>query len=53
MQPFYRNNYGFKEGDFPVAEKFYKQEISIPMYPALKETDLNYITSSIIESLES
>ena len=53
LQPFYKNNYGFKSGDFPVAEEFYRQEISIPMYPTLEEIDLNYITSSLTESLES
>ena len=53
LQPFYRKNYRFKAGDFPVAEKFYEQEISIPMYPSLEENDLKYITTSIIESLES
>jgi dTDP-4-amino-4,6-dideoxygalactose transaminase len=53
LQPFYKNNYGFKSGDFPVAEEFYRQEISIPMYPTLEEIDLNYIISSLTESLES
>jgi dTDP-4-amino-4,6-dideoxygalactose transaminase len=53
LQPFYRNNFGFKTGDFSIAEEFYKQEISIPIYPTLDEIDLKYITTSIIESLES
>jgi dTDP-4-amino-4,6-dideoxygalactose transaminase len=53
MQPFYRNNYGFKTGDFPISEEFYRQEISIPMYPTLEEIDMNYITTSIIETLEN
>jgi UDP-4-amino-4,6-dideoxy-N-acetyl-beta-L-altrosamine transaminase len=52
IQPYYKNNYGFKKGDFPIAEEFYKQEISIPMYPTLDETDLNYISTSIIETLD-
>jgi len=46
-QPYYRDNYGFKNGDFPIAEKFYKREISIPMYPGLKNKDLNFISSNI------
>ena len=25
LQPFYQNNYGFKPGDYPVAEKFYEK----------------------------
>jgi UDP-4-amino-4,6-dideoxy-N-acetyl-beta-L-altrosamine transaminase len=51
LQPFYRNIYGFKFGDFPIAERFYAFEISIPMYPALEDEDLSYITATIIETL--
>jgi len=49
LQPFYRDCFGFKAGDFPVAETFYAREVSIPMYPSLKESDLEAITKSIIE----
>ncbi len=52
LQPFYKNNFGFKHGDFPIAEKFYERELSIPMYPALLNEDLGYITRSIIETLD-
>lgn len=52
LQPFYRKKFGFKEGDFPVAEEFYKREVSIPIYPSLSQLDLNYISKSIIETLE-
>ncbi|MEW5843169.1 MAG: UDP-4-amino-4,6-dideoxy-N-acetyl-beta-L-altrosamine transaminase [Bacteroidota bacterium] len=51
LQPYYRKNYGFKPGDFPIAEKFYERELSIPMYPALTAKDLEYISSTIIETL--
>lgn len=52
LQPFYKNNYGFKPGDFPIAEIFYERELSIPMYPTLTNDDLSYITQSIFETLE-
>lgn len=52
LQPFYRKNFGFMPGDFPVAEKFYEQEISIPMYPTLTNEDLEYIAGTIIETVE-
>jgi UDP-4-amino-4,6-dideoxy-N-acetyl-beta-L-altrosamine transaminase len=52
LQPFYKNNFGFKHGDFPIAEIFYERELSIPMYPALSNEELGYITRSIIETLE-
>ena len=49
LQPYYKDNFGFKEGDYPIAENFYKQEISIPMYPALEDDDLEYIVKTIKE----
>ncbi|MGK9476882.1 UDP-4-amino-4,6-dideoxy-N-acetyl-beta-L-altrosamine transaminase [Melioribacter sp. OK-6-Me] len=52
LQPFYKKRFGFKEGDYPEAELFYKREISIPIYPGLNEEDLNYITKSIASTLD-
>jgi len=53
LQPFYRKNFGFKKGDFPIAEKFYEREISIPIYPTLKTKDLHFITKAIKKTLDS
>jgi len=47
LQPFYSDNFGFKKGDFPAAEKFYEEEISIPMFPSLTDDDLIYISGAI------
>ncbi len=49
LQPFYRNNFKFKEGDFAVAEKFYQREVSIPIYPLLEDKDLEYIAENLKE----
>ncbi len=35
-QPFYESK-GFKAGDFPEAERFHREAISIPMYPGLSQ----------------
>lgn len=53
LQPFYKKNFGFKEGDFQIAEKFYSREISIPIYPTLKEKDLVFITNAIKKTVDS
>jgi len=53
LQPFYKKQFGFKEGDFPISEKFYQREISIPMYPMLEEEDLFYITKIFTETLNN
>lgn len=47
LQPYYRNNFNFKKGDYPAAEGFYEREISIPVYPLLNNSDLNYIICKI------
>ncbi len=43
-QPYYEN-LGFKKGDFPVAEKYYENAISLPMYPGLTQEDLARVAS--------
>ena len=35
LQPYYRNNFGFKRGNYPIAENFYLKEVSLPIYPDL------------------
>jgi len=45
-QPFYKK-LGFKNGDFPVAEKYYEQALSLPLYPMLKNSDVKKIVSII------
>lgn len=52
LQPFYKKNFGFKTGDFPTAEKFYESEFSIPMYPALLDEDLDYISQTTIDLIK-
>lgn len=51
LQPYYKNNFGFKEGDFPIAEDFYKGEVSLPVYPRLDLGDLELISGRILNTL--
>ena len=37
LQNYYRKKYGFKKGDFKIAENFYKNEVSLPIYYTLTE----------------
>ena len=40
---------GYKERDFPVAEKISKQVLSLPVHPHLNKDDLDLIINSIKE----
>ena len=39
--------YNFKKGDYPISEKFYHREVSLPMFPALQEDEMNYVIEQI------
>jgi len=51
LQPYYRKNYGYKEGDFPIAEEFYRNEITIPLYPKLSNIEVEDIGNKILSAL--
>ncbi|MFV0379756.1 MAG: DegT/DnrJ/EryC1/StrS family aminotransferase [Anaerorhabdus sp.] len=44
---FYRDMFGYKQGDFEKAEEFYSKTISIPMYHDLKNEEVLYIIDTI------
>jgi dTDP-4-amino-4,6-dideoxygalactose transaminase len=52
LQPVFSRK-GFEWGDFPIAEDFYRREISLPMHTNLKMLDADYFkkVSGIIEDV--
>ena len=48
-QPYYKNTFGYKDGDYPVAEKYYEQELSLPLYPGLSDDDVNTVIKAVKE----
>ncbi|MBL0738848.1 UDP-4-amino-4,6-dideoxy-N-acetyl-beta-L-altrosamine transaminase [Flavobacterium sp. GN10] len=46
LMPYYKQ-YGWKEGDMPIAESYYKNCISLPMYPTLSSVEQNYVIECI------
>lgn len=51
LMPYYRDH-GWKEGDLPNAESYYKKCISLPMYPTLTDDEQGFVISKIIEFFE-
>ena len=49
-QPFYERM-GFKAGDFPMAESYYDEAISLPMYSGLKEEQQNEVIRQLIVAM--
>jgi dTDP-4-amino-4,6-dideoxygalactose transaminase len=46
---YYRERFGYKEGDFPVAEGIGKRTISLPLYPLLTDEEVDYVIITVKE----
>ena len=38
-QPYYEREFGYREGAFPVAENYYERALTLPLFPAMNDTD--------------
>jgi UDP-4-amino-4,6-dideoxy-N-acetyl-beta-L-altrosamine transaminase len=50
LQPYYQK-LGFKVGQFPEAERFYTEAISLPMYPTLSSEQQDQVVEAISKEL--
>jgi len=48
LMPYYRQ-FGWKEGDMPVAEIYYQHCLSLPIYPTLTEEEQTFVIKTIEE----
>ena len=46
LQPYYRD-LGFAEGDFPQAERYYAEAISLPMFPLLSDEQQDFVAEQL------
>jgi perosamine synthetase len=44
---FYRKRFGFRKGDFPVAENIGNKVITLPLYPTLKPGQIKYVCDTL------
>lgn len=51
LMPYYKQ-FGWKEGDFKLAENYYKHCISLPMFPTLTNQEQNFVIEAINEFFE-
>ncbi|HEU0118228.1 MAG TPA: UDP-4-amino-4,6-dideoxy-N-acetyl-beta-L-altrosamine transaminase [Alphaproteobacteria bacterium] len=49
-QPYYQK-LGFKWGNFPNAERYYKRALSIPLYPALTNEQQDFVVKTLADAV--
>jgi len=47
LQPYYAKKYNYKKGHFRVAEKYYQNCLSIPIFADLKKHEISHVLSKI------
>lgn len=47
LEPYYKKTFGFRPGDFPVAEKIGFSTITLPLYPSLTKKEQDYIVERV------
>lgn len=47
LMSYYRENFGYKEGDFPVAESYFDTILSLPLYPKMTDEDVQDVINAV------
>ena len=47
LHPYYRDTFGYKRGDFPVAEREFDKVLSLPLYPSMTDDDVAYVIDAV------
>jgi len=53
LHPYYRDKYGFKREDFPIAYSNYLRVISLPLCPKLTDRDVNDVIGTVLDVAKS
>jgi len=47
LHPFYQREFGYKQGDYPRAEKYCEQAITLPIFPRMTKEDVEDVISAV------
>ena len=47
LHPYYQQRFGFKKGDYPVAEAYYHQCLTLPLFPKMSDADVNDVIDAV------
>ena len=47
LQPYYQERFGYRRGQFPLAEQYYGRAMTLPLYPQLRKRDVRYVVEML------
>jgi len=48
----YREQFGYKSGMLPRTESFASRQVTLPLYPGMKDDDVDFVTEVILDELQ-
>lgn len=52
LQPYYRERFGYGPGKCPEAEAFYRECLSLPLYPAMTDADVETVIAAVMANVQ-
>jgi len=53
IHPYYKNKYGYKPEDFPIAYKNYLRIISLPLCPRMTDQDVEDVIEAVLDVVKT
>ncbi|KPV44374.1 DegT/DnrJ/EryC1/StrS family aminotransferase [Alicyclobacillus ferrooxydans] len=53
LQPFYREQFGFQEGDFPITESVSARTIALPFFTSMSDDQVEYVVDRVCSITEN
>ncbi|HEB13500.1 MAG TPA: DegT/DnrJ/EryC1/StrS family aminotransferase, partial [candidate division CPR3 bacterium] len=53
LQPLYKKMFGYKEGDFPIAEDVSNRTIALPFFTRISEEEIDYVVNTLKEAMDT
>jgi perosamine synthetase len=53
LHPYYQREFGYRPGDFPVAEDLFARSISLPIWPDMTSAQVDRVAATVLEICQS
>ena len=47
--PYYKERYSYDAKNYPVAENIFERSLSLPIFPDMREEEINYVIKQVLE----
>jgi len=47
LHPFYQQEFGYRKGDYPKAERYYERAITLPIFPKMSDEDVKDVIEAV------